>query len=185
MSISTTPKNSTTISTQTMSFDEILEHAMQEKMKTKESEIETMVKEKAKRRKTMSERLVKKLRPLCRELPDCVLDPVTYEPMKTPVSMRCSHSLSADTAAKIAAAKGLTKKDKIPCPICRTETQGYFFLYEQSFDETIQHLEKIKNLFQDSERKNDTKKVSKHSVQRKIVRKKKKHSNESLWHKKI
>ena len=129
---------------------ETLEAENREELRDRESEMREVRVNKAR-----DSRIVEELRPLCEELPDCALDPVSYEPMKTPLVMRCSHSLSSETAGNLARTKGLKKYDKIPCPLCRTETVGAFFVYEQSFDEIIQHLEKVKNVFKKAVENNE------------------------------
>ncbi len=121
---------------------ETQESEMREELKDRELEIREM-----KAQKTMNDRIVEELRPLCEELPECALDPVTYEPIRTPLVMRCSHALSAKAVEMIGKTKGFTMDDKIPCPICRSETTGRFFLYDQSFDETVEHLEKVTKIF--------------------------------------
>ena len=120
--------NSVTVSTQTMSFDEIVEQAVKDKQ-------------------SKAEKMIEELRPLCEEMPECTLDPVTYEVFKEPLAMRCSHSIGANTLSAIGKANGYTMSSKVPCPLCRIETTGKCFIYEQSFDETIQHLKKITEVF--------------------------------------
>ncbi len=130
----TSPRSYANTSTQTMSFEEIVEQKVAERLKERQSSAESTLEQ---------------LRPLCEELPNSALDPITFNPMKIPLVMRCSHTLSADAVGKIAQINNFTKKDLIECPICRVKTQGYFFLYDQAFGETIEHLEKIKRIFED------------------------------------
>ncbi len=137
------------------------EQFVRDQLKTQESEMRAELKDREieiremKAQKTMNDRIVEELRPLCEELPECALDPVTYEPIKTPLVMRCGHTLSSKTAGTLANAKGLKKYDKIPCPLCRTETIGACFIYEQSFEETVEHLEKITKIFKKTVKNNE------------------------------
>ncbi len=144
--------------TRTISY---FENAMRSQLETQESEMRDQLKEReaemgeVQAKNITNNRIVEELRPLCEELPDCALDPVTYEPMRTPLVMRCSHSLSSETAVSVAKSMGLAKDDMIPCPVCRTETRGYFFLYDQSFDETVEHLEKVTKIFKKTVKNNE------------------------------
>ncbi len=121
-------------------FEQAMRSQLEARAELKDREIEIR---EMKAQKTMNDRIVEELRPLCEELSGYALDPVMYEPIKTPLVMRCSHALSAKAVEMIGKTKGFTMDDKIPCPICRSETTGRFFLYDQSFDETVGCVEKF------------------------------------------
>ena len=68
--------------------------------------------ESMKTQKTMNDRIVEELRPLCEELPPDALDPVTMEPLNTPTVYRCGHAFNIETVKSIITsnklARGLT-----------------------------------------------------------------------------
>ncbi len=133
-------------------FEQAMRSQLEARAELKDREIEIR---EMKAQKTMNDRIVEELRPLCEELSGYALDPVMYEPIKTPLVMRCSHALSAKAVEMIGKTKGFTMDDKIPCPICRSETTGRFFLYDQSFGETVEHLEKVTKIFKRTVKNNE------------------------------
>lgn len=102
---------------------ETQEHEMREQLKSREYEIREI-----KLQKAISDRVVEELRPLCEELPDCALDPVTLEPMGNPIVMRCGHTFSSSTIVEIAKRNNQKLKDALSCSICRQKTGGTTYI---------------------------------------------------------
>lgn len=105
------------VATQTMSFDEIVEEAIRKRQRAEEVEEES-----AKRSRTAAERIVEELRPLCSEVPNAALDPVSMEPLDEAMVTRCSHTFNWETLKKLYDSIGIEEMRKLggmPCPTCR------------------------------------------------------------------
>lgn len=114
---------------QTMSFDEIVEQAVKEKQR-------------------LNDRVVEELKPLCEELPERLIDPVTLEPIENPGILRCSHVFGITTIKNCALSKRLKIDDPFPCPTCRTETWGKAIIRDVILGTAIHHIKKIKGVFE-------------------------------------
>jgi len=87
---------------------------------------------------------------LCSELPKSAIDPISLEPFGEPMIMRCGHTFERDSLIELY--KSNPKRDMngsqiISCPICRTDTDTMYIFYDQSFQETVDHLKKIQEVF--------------------------------------
>lgn len=87
---------------------------------------------------------------LCSELPKSAIDPISLEPFGEPMVMRCGHAFERDNLIELY--KSNPKRDMngsqiISCPICRTDTDTMYIFYDQSFQETVDHLKKIQEVF--------------------------------------
>ncbi len=128
MSISITPKNSTTVATQTMSIDELFE-------------------ERYKERQTRDSKIVEELRPLCEELPPDALDPVTFEPLDRSIVYRCGHALNLSTVVSIAKTQKLYKQDLIKCPSCNSSTTINMLYPYIPIEGCVEIFKKISGIF--------------------------------------
>ncbi len=137
------------------------EQAMRTQMETQETEARADLKdredemrgmqenlESIKAQKTRNDQIVEELRPLCEELPDCTLDPVTFEPLERPRVTRCGHTFNEDTIKSIFESKKRSRSDlNIECPLCRKDSKINHLFYDQSFGETVGIIKRIKNVF--------------------------------------
>ncbi len=129
------------------------EQVVREQIKTQEIEARAEFKDResemreVKAQKTMNGNIIEELRPLCEELPERLIDPITLEPINKPIIMRCSHAFDSLAFSRAMRAKNLTKQDRIPCPICRTETKGTAIIQDIYLMESISRLRKIKGVF--------------------------------------
>ncbi len=101
---------------------------IREQLKTQEFEARAELKDREleiremKAQKTMNDRIVEELRPLCEELPPDALDPVTMEPLDRGMVFRCGHTLNITTIVSLAKANGLCQQDAMECPSCKAKT---------------------------------------------------------------
>lgn len=130
MSVASVTRN--TVATQTVSFEELVEQAMQERLRERQS---------------AAERTLEELRPLCEEVPDCVCDPITYEALSSSATYGCGHSFSVSTVGDIAKAEKLTKKDLFVCPVCRQRYPITSFYSSIAIDQSTEQFQKISRVF--------------------------------------
>lgn len=100
--------------------------------------------------KTADRKKLEELRPLCEELPVDALDPVTLEPFEEPRLAKCGHTLDTKTMENIYNANRRVREDGDPviaCPICKDDSSVFTLYYDHAFDETIDHLKKIRGIF--------------------------------------
>jgi hypothetical protein len=107
-------------------------------------------------RKTMNDRIVEELRPLCEELPPDALDPVTFEPLNHGLNFRCGHSLNTETVAHLARIKGVVyRQETIDCPVCKTPQIINRLSANFPFRGCLLVLQKINAIFVQDRTKND------------------------------
>ncbi len=134
MSISITPKNSTTISTQTMSIDELLDERLKE-------------------RQSKAERMIEELRPLCEELPLDALDPVSMEPFNgknIPIVYRCGHVFNKSTVKKMIDLSDPARLGDLDCPVCKLVCGRVQLLDCIPLEGLVDHMEKITKVFKEN-----------------------------------
>ena len=115
------------------------EQAMRQQLETQESEMRDQFKREEsgvrelKVQKTVNDRIVEELRPLCEGLPDCALDPVTYEPLEKAMVTECSHTFNWSTINhaidSIGGMQEVKKLNGMACPVCRwkfSPSDGFF-----------------------------------------------------------
>ena len=97
---------------------ETQESEMREELQAREAEERWL-----KAQKSISEKMIEELRPLCEELPSCALDPVTYEPLEEAMVTQCSHTFNRSSLVNAAESMGgmqeIKKMKGMPCPVCR------------------------------------------------------------------
>ena len=99
---------------------------------------------------TYAEKTLAYIRPLCKELPDSVIDPISLKPFFNPMVMRCGHTFSIESLKKIYLSNpkiNILGNPSIECSICKIESSLTNRFYDQSFEETIDHLKKIQEVF--------------------------------------
>ena len=126
---------------------ETQESEMRDQLKNQETEMREMRLNKAR-----DSRIVEKLRPLCQELPPDALDPVTFEPFERPLIYRCGHAIDTSTAVKIAKINHLNREGSLGCNLCRMDTRLKSLHVCFPLESCLEHLKKIKNLFNNEER---------------------------------
>ncbi len=107
------------------------EKFIREQLKTQELEMREQLRSQevemreVKAQKTLNDKIVEELRPLCEELPPDALDPVTLEPLHQPLVTACCHTFNQSTLEKImgisGGSEGIKKTQGLPCPICRSK----------------------------------------------------------------
>ncbi len=103
------------------------EKFVRQQLKTQESEARADLKgreaemREVKAQKTMNDRIVEELRPLCEGLYSSSLDPVSYEPILDPFIFICGHTFNRNTILGIIHHQNLDlHRGNIKCPSCRT-----------------------------------------------------------------
>ena len=99
---------------------------------------------------TPAEKTLANITPLCKELPDSVIDPISLNPFFRPMVMRCGHTFNIKSLIEIYQSNPKVNHLGIPsidCSICKTESYLGNRYYDQSFEETIDHLKKIQEVF--------------------------------------
>ena len=99
---------------------------------------------------TPTEKTLVDIRPLCKELPDSVIDPISLKPFFRPMVMRCGHTFSIESLTKIYQSNPKVNdlgRPSIDCAICKIESSLGNRYYDQAFEETIDHLKKIQEVF--------------------------------------
>ena len=142
-----------TVSTQTMSFEEMFQEELLKRQHAGEIEEES-----AKRQRTAAERIVEELRPLCGEVPDVALDAVTFEPLDKAMVLACSHSFNWSTIKQAVDSVGgmqeVRKLSGLPCPTCRWKfSPSSQMIACASSRHMTEHFKKIEEVF----KKNDGK----------------------------
>ncbi len=105
------------------------EKFIREQLKTQELEMREQLRSQevemreVKAQKTLNDKIVEELRPLCEELPPDALDPVTMEPLHQPLVTACCHTFNQSTLEKImeisGGSEGIRKSNGLTCPTCR------------------------------------------------------------------
>ena len=130
------------------------EQSMRSQLETQETEMRDQLNNQEvdlrglKIQKSMNDRIVEELRPLCEELPPDALDPVTFEPYDLPLVYRCGHVLNKKTIIKIAKENGLCQGDLTDCPSCKTPSLISQFYDCIPLEGLVQHMQKITDIFQ-------------------------------------
>ena len=112
--------------------------------------IEMELERRLKERQSSAEKAIEELRPLCEELPQSVIDPISLEVFDKPMVTRCAHTFERESL--IALYRSSPKINEIGdqiihCPICKTESRLQYIYYDLAFKENIDHLKKIKEVF--------------------------------------
>ncbi len=126
------------------------ENEARAELKDREVEMQGMQKnlESIKAQKTMNDRIVEELRPLCEELPPDALDPVTMEPIDRCMVLRCGHSLNITTIVSLAKSNGLCQQDAMECPMCKVKTPLKQAYTCYSLDHCSRNFQRINKVFQ-------------------------------------
>ncbi len=122
-------------------------------LKDREVEMQGVQKnlESMKAQKTLSDKIVEELRPLCEELPPDAMDPVTLEPFVKPMVTRCGHTIERQSIVEIYRRSKRSRDDPLlDCPLCKRKISVKNIFYDHSFKEVISHLEKIRAVFKES-----------------------------------
>lgn len=112
--------------------------------------IEKELEKRLRERQSAAEKTLEELRPLCEELPPSVIDPISLEPFSGPMVARCGHTFDRESLIKMYRSNPLVDeigKQIIHCPVCRGISCLQKIYYELAFEKTIDHLEKIKEVF--------------------------------------
>lgn len=100
--------------------------------------------------RSAAEKAIEELRPLCEELPQSVIDPISLEVFDKPMVTRCGHTFEKQSIIKLWDAnprRDVYGQKIIDCPVCRIETGLCYIFYDQAFRETIAHVKKINEVF--------------------------------------
>lgn len=100
--------------------------------------------------RSAAEKALEELRPLCEELPQSVIDPISLEVFDKPMVTRCGHTFERESIVKLWDAnprRNIYGQKIIDCPVCRLETGLGYIFYDQAFQETIEHMKKINEVF--------------------------------------
>ena len=141
--------NTAIISSHIISFEELFrkqletqEVEMREQLMVQEADIHQL-----KKQKSINDKLVEELRPLCKELPLDALDPVTMEPYDMAMVFRCGHSINIKTMVNFAKAQKLYREDPMACSSCRVETSINKTYPCFSLDNCVNHIKEINKIF--------------------------------------
>ena len=126
---------------------------MRQQLETQEGEARAALKDResemreVKTSKSRDSRIVEELRPLCEEIPNDALDPVTMEIFDEPATYGCGHTINSSTIVSIAKAQGLCKKDLISCPVCKNQSVLTRFFMPINLVGCVEIFEKISKAF--------------------------------------
>ena len=112
--------------------------------------IEMEVERRLKERQSEAQKAIEELRPLCEELPQSVIDPISLEVFDKPMVTRCGHTFERDSLISIVNSNPVINgviNGNINCPICKTESGAQYIYYDQAFKETIDQFKKIEEVF--------------------------------------
>ncbi len=134
------------------------EKFIREQLKTQENEARAELKDREieiremKAQKTMNDRIVEELRPLCEELPPDALDPVTYEPFTVkniPGVFKCGHVFNKETIQSLILSNKVTKESGIPCPVCKNRIGSNQISECVPLEGLTEHVQKITKIFKE------------------------------------
>ena len=98
----------------------------------------------------LAEKVLSELRPLCKELPDSVIDPISLEPLTEPMVLGCGHASERNNLVSTYISNPKVTQNGhyiIACSLCKIYSSLHHIYYDQSFKETIDHLKKIQEVF--------------------------------------
>ncbi len=137
------------IQNNTMYFEQFV----RDQLETQESEARAELKEREaevrelKYEKARDSKIVEELRPLCEEIPNDALDPVTMEPLYKPATYGCGHTINSSTIVAIAKASNLCQQDLMSCPVCKNKSVLNDFFVSVSLKGCVEIFEKISKVF--------------------------------------
>ncbi len=128
------------------------ENEARAELKNREVEMQGMQKnlESIKAQKTMNDRIVEELRPLCEELPPDALDPVTYEPFEIPVVYRCGHVFDKKTVKSMIDISDPSRQGDLDCPICKLTSGRIQLLQCIPLEGLVQNAQAVKKIFKEN-----------------------------------
>jgi len=112
--------------------------------------IEQEVERRLKEGQSAAEKSIEELRPLCEELPHSVIDPISLEPFSGPMVTQCGHTFERESLIKMYRANPKINEigeQVINCPLCNGSLCLQRIYYDLAFEETVEHLKKIKEVF--------------------------------------
>lgn len=115
-----------------------------------ENLIEMEVERRLKERQSEAQKAIEELRPLCEELPQSVIDPISLEVFDKPMVTRCAHTFERESLIAMYHADPRINQfgeQIINCPICKKPSCLQKIYYDLAFKENIDHLKKIKEVF--------------------------------------
>ena len=132
------------------------EKFIREQLKTQENEARAELKDREleiremKAQKTMNDRIVEELRPLCEELPPDALDPVTYEPFEIPVVYRCGHVFDKKTVKSMIDISDPSRQGDLDCPVCKLTSGRIQLLQCIPLEGLVQNAQAVKKIFKEN-----------------------------------
>jgi len=115
-----------------------------------EAFIERELERRLKDKQSAAEKALEELKPLCDKLPYSAIDPISLEPFSGPMVTRCGHTFERESLIKMYRANPKINEigeQVINCPICNGSLCLQRIYYDLAFEETVEHLKKIKEVF--------------------------------------